>query len=217
MTNRDDEQAGRTEAGGLAWAPYLLSVAVVVLGGYLGLRWWQVESRTWTPADAIAASDIGPPLLEFELTERNGQPFRSADMRGRVWVASYFFTTCPGACVQLNQNIKTFHNDPDLQDVTWVSITCDPDNDTLDALRQYAEHYQADPQRWLFCRGELDYIKQVGRGMGVEVYRQSHKTFVVVVDRQGDIRGVYDAVGDRLAQERLKQRLRELIDEPDPA
>ena len=95
---------------------------------------------------------IGPPLKEFELTERSGKPFRSADMRGRVWVATYFFTTCPGNCIRLNRNIQALHNLPELKDVTWVSITCDPDTDTLEALRKYADHWKADPERWLFCR-----------------------------------------------------------------
>ena len=74
-------------------------------------------------------------------------------MKGKVWVATYFFTTCPGSCIRLNQNIQFMHNMPELKDVTWVSITCDPDNDTLEVLRKYADRWQADPERWLFCRG----------------------------------------------------------------
>ena len=56
-------------------------------------------------------------------------------MRGNVWVATYFFTTCPGNCLRLNPNIQFMNNLPELKDVTWVSITCDPDTDTLEALR----------------------------------------------------------------------------------
>ena len=110
---------------------------------------------------------VGPPLTEFELTERSGKPFRSADMRGKVWVATYFFTTCPGNCLRLNQNIQLMHNMPELKDVTWVSITCDPDNDTLEALRDYADRWQADPKRWLFCRADLDYTQRVAHGMNL--------------------------------------------------
>ena len=65
--------------------------------------------------EAIPLAAIGPPLTEFELTERSGKPFRSADMKGKVWVATYFFTTCPGSCIRLNQNIKFMHNMPELE------------------------------------------------------------------------------------------------------
>ena len=80
-------------------------------------------------------------------------------MRGRVWVASYFFTSCPGQCLRLNANLQVLNADPKLKDVTWVSISCDPDTDTLEALRVYADRFQADPKRWLFCRADLDYVK----------------------------------------------------------
>ena len=104
---------------------------------YGGWKWWQVQRvRSVDRGEAIPVDAVGPPLTEFELTERSGQPFRSADMKGKVWVATYFFTTCPGNCIRLNQNIKFMHNMPELKDVTWVSITCDPDNDTLAALRE---------------------------------------------------------------------------------
>ena len=56
---------------------------------------------------------------------------------------------------------------PELKDVTWVSITCDPDTDTLEALRAYADRWKADPERWLFCRADLDYIQRVANGMKV--------------------------------------------------
>ncbi|QDU89581.1 hypothetical protein Pla175_29730 [Pirellulimonas nuda] len=50
--------------------------------------------------------------------------------------------------------------------------------------------------------------------MGVAVHHQSHNTYVIVVDKQGDVRGVFDAVGDDLQVKRLKKRLVELVDEP---
>ena len=59
------------------------------------------------------------------------------------------------------------HNMPELKDVTWVSITCDPDNDTVEALRNYADRWEADPNRWLFCRADLDYTRRVARGMNL--------------------------------------------------
>ena len=63
---------------------------------YGGWKWWQVQQFEPNRGQAIAEDMVGPPLTEFELTERSGKPFRTADMSGKVWVATYFFTTCPG-------------------------------------------------------------------------------------------------------------------------
>jgi cytochrome oxidase Cu insertion factor (SCO1/SenC/PrrC family) len=212
-TNPKLEQPA-TPASGSA-VPFVLAIAVAIAAAYGGFKWWQVEQFEAHRGEAISLTTVGPPLTEFELTERNGDTFRSADMRGKVWVATYFYASCPGQCIRLNQNIKLMHNLPELKDVTWVSITCDPDNDTLPVLKDYADRWQADPKRWLFCRADLPYIKRVGLGMNLDIYRQSHKDYAVVIDKAGKIRGMYDGTS-RADCERLNTRLQECLDEPAP-
>ncbi len=176
--------------------PYFLCLAVLFGLAYGGWTWWRVRQFDLARGDAIPANAIGPPLKEFELTERSGKPFRSTDMRGHVWVATYFFTSCPGQCLRLNANIEMMTNQPDLKDITWVSISCDPDNDTLDALRAYADRFHADPQRWLFCRADLDYTKRVAKGMNVYLSLKGHQDLAIVIDKRGKIRGVYDGTSE---------------------
>src|SRR5215212_630103 len=135
--------------------PYFLCLAVAFAMAYGGWKWWQIYQFELGRGQAIQASTVGPPLTEFELTERSGKPFHSADMRGKVWVASYFFSSCAGTCARVATSIQVQQNLPDVKDVTWVSITCDPDNDTLDVLRNHADRLGADPSRWLFCRADL--------------------------------------------------------------
>jgi protein SCO1 len=195
--------------------PFVLAIGVAIVAAYGGFKWWQVQAWEAARGEAISVTAVGPPLTEFELTERNGDTFRSADMRGKVWVVTYFYASCPGQCIRLNQNIKLMHNLPELKDVTWVSITCDPDNDTLPVLRDYADRWQADPQRWLFCRADLPYIKRIGLGMNLDIYRQSHKDYAVVIDKAGKIRGMYDGTS-RADCERLDTRLQECLEEPAP-
>ena len=62
---------------------------------YGGWKWWQVQQFEIAQGEAIPLDAIGPPLTEFELTERSGKPFRSADMHGRVWVATLFLHDLP--------------------------------------------------------------------------------------------------------------------------
>ncbi len=177
--------------------PYWLSLMVLFLGAYGGWKWYQVNERVREFEASREVGGImfdGPPLEEFELTERSGETFSSADMQGKVWVTSFFFASCPGQCPRLNANIKHLHDLPELRDVTWVSITVDPDNDTLEVLQDYANRYQADPQRWLFLRGPFDYIKRVGEDiMKLEVTWRGHKDYAIVIDRAGKVRGMFDA------------------------
>lgn len=198
------------DAGSLL--PWVLSVAVFIGMLYGAYTLWKVRQAQTAKSEAIPRDVIGPPLKEFELTERSGKPFRSRDMRGRVWVASYFFTTCPGQCLRLNANIQVLSKTPDLNDVTWVSITCDPDTDTIEALRAYADRYQADPQRWLFCRADLEYIQRVAKGMGVYLSLKGHQDFAIVVDKQGNIRGMFDGTSQSQCK-RLKNVLLECLAE----
>jgi cytochrome oxidase Cu insertion factor (SCO1/SenC/PrrC family) len=195
--------------------PFALSIAVRIAMGFGGWKWYQVRQFELAKSEAIPASAIGPPLTEFELTERSGKPFRSTEMRGQVWVASYFFTTCPGQCKRLNANIQVLSNMPDLKDVTWVSITCDPDNDTLEALRVYADGLSADPQRWLFCRADLEYIQRVAKGMKIFLSLKGHQDYLIVIDKQGKIRNIADGTSE-IECNRLHKVLLECLEEKAP-
>jgi cytochrome oxidase Cu insertion factor (SCO1/SenC/PrrC family) len=205
----------QTSSGGGSALPFVLSLAVLVAMAYGGWKWWQVQQFEARRDQAIREDLVGPPIEEFELTERSSRAFRSADMRGRVWVATYFFTTCPGRCIVLNRNIQRMHSLPELEDVTWVSITCDPDTDTFEALRKYADHWKADAERWLFCRAELDYTRRIALGMNLSLSRQGHQDYAVVFDKSGKIRGMFDATSTREC-ERLRTKLLELLDEDAP-
>lgn len=195
--------------------PHVLAVAILIASTYGAFKWWQVRTAAQARGEAIALTEVGPPLTEFELTERSGKPFRSTDMRGKVWVATYFFATCPGSCIRLNQNIQFMHNLPELQDITWVSITCDPDNDTRESLADYADRWKADPERWLFVRADMDYTKRVAKGMSVFLERKGHQDYAIVVDKTGKIRGMYDATSKSQC-ERLRTRLLECQAEEPP-
>jgi cytochrome oxidase Cu insertion factor (SCO1/SenC/PrrC family) len=194
--------------------PYILCFTVLIGIVYGGYKWWEVSEFQARKENAIPNNTIGPPLTEFELTERSGETFRSLDMRGRVWVVSYFFTTCPGQCLRLNANIQVLEKTPELKDVTWVSITCDPDNDTLEALRAYADRWQADPERWLFCRGDFEYIQRVAKGMKVHMTYKDHQDYAVVIDKTGKIRGMFDATSETQCVRMKKLLLECLAEEP---
>jgi len=196
--------------------PFFLSLLVLFGMAYGAWTWYRVHRYENDPGQAIA--NLGPPIAvdNFELTERSGKPFRSADMKGKVWVATYFFTSCPGECIRLNRNIQVMQAMPELKDVTWVSITCDPDTDTTETLAKYADTMQADPNRWLFCRGDLDYTQRVARGMKLFLSLKGHQNYAIVIDKTGNIRGMYDGTSTSDC-ERMQKLLEKLEAEEPPA
>jgi len=193
--------------------PYWLTLMVLLVVSYGGWKYWQVQQ--FQSGGGIEFTSQ-PPLEEFELTERSGKPFRSRDMLGKVWVTTFFYANCAGACPRLNGNIKMLGNMEELQDVTWVSITVDPEIDTLERLREYAETYQADPERWLFCRGDLQYIQRVGEDiMKLPITWRGHNESAIVIDRKGEVRGMFDATSTRESKQ-LRKLLLKCLEEESP-
>ncbi len=148
--------------------------------------------------DPLPPMDLGP-IGDFTLTERSGRPVTNADLAGKVWVASFVFTRCTGPCPQVTGTVarlqKDLGNEPD---VRLVTFTVDPERDDPDELKKYADHFGADPERWLFLTGpekEVDRLLTenfhvgVGREKGAEV---THSTKLALVDRHGRIRGYFD-------------------------
>jgi cytochrome oxidase Cu insertion factor (SCO1/SenC/PrrC family) len=145
------------------------------------------------PTDRITGAETKsaePPLEEFALIDQDGQPFDSKSLKGKVWVGSFFFTNCPAVCWRLNQNLAAIQQTTPASDVRYVSITCDPDNDTPIALKKYAEHFKADPARWSFLTGDMQLIRRIGNDMfKVSVETGTHSDRAFIVDRAGQVRG----------------------------
>jgi protein SCO1/2/putative membrane protein len=152
--------------------------------------------------------DLGE-VGDFALTERGGRTVRNTDLRGKIWIASFVFTRCTAGCPQISTTMKRLQDDlAGYPDVRLVTFTVDPKNDDPARLREYADHFDADPQRWLFLTGEQDAIYHLlestfhlparqnegdERTPGNEV---AHSSKLVLVDRQGHIRGYYEGMPD---------------------
>jgi protein SCO1/2 len=135
---------------------------------------------------------------EFVLTDQSGQKFSSKEkLAGRVWVADFVYTTCPGPCPRMSSQMRRIQDGVQPGGTfTLVSFTVDPDNDKPAALAEYAKHYNADPARWVFLTGskadlrKLSYdtfhLNEVGGNL-------EHSTRFTLVDGKGSIRGYYDS------------------------
>ena len=158
-------------------------------------------------------------LTEFTLKESRGKELHSKDLLGEVWVASVFFTACPSVCLELNKTLAEIQQDARFEEVKFVSITCDPKNDTLSVLSTYANRFGADKDRWFFCTGDLDYIERVGRDiLEIAVKGETHYERAVIFDRTGKVRGAFVIANPRLIADRINfdRTLLECLAEPKP-
>jgi protein SCO1/2/putative membrane protein len=147
-------------------------------------------------------TDLGE-APQFTLTDCHGRTVTSADLRGKVWVAHFFFTECAMGCSQTTDNMARLQKQlADCPDVMLVSFTVNPNTDTPERLRQYAAQREADPKRWLFLTGDEAQMRQiVVEGFkgpmtrdpkALPGYQIDHSFFVMLVDQNGRIRGYVD-------------------------
>ena len=144
---------------------------------------------------------------EFRFIERSGQQMGPKELLGKVWVADFIFTNCPGPCplmtAQMHRIQERFKSSDDLR---LVSITVDPERDTLPVLREYAKKYQADAEKWFFLRGP----RKEAHELAFKGFKQGskadplndHSIRFALVDRLGRIRNYYDGT-DEKSMERL--------------
>jgi protein SCO1 len=159
---------------------------VVVLGLALGLA----------ACSRRAPLDVFGDIPQFELTAQNGQPFHSQDLAGKIWVADFIYTTCPGPCPRMTSQMREVQ-DALLQvpDVRLVSFTIDPANDTPPVLADYAKTHGAKSSVWYFLTGSAATIQMLDRDgfkLGNIEGTLEHSTRFVLVDGRGRIRGYYD-------------------------
>ena len=168
------------------------------------------------PAFATRSEPNRPPLSEFVLTDQDGKKFESASLRGKVWVGSFFFTNCPAVCWRLNQTLAGLQETTPESGVRYLSITCDPQNDTPAALAKYAGHFKADPARWTFLTGDMQLIRRIGNDFfHVAVENGTHSDRAFVVDRAGQVRGRFRLTEPEQV-EMLKKLLAQVEAEPTP-
>lgn len=151
---------------------------------------------------------VPPPLVElpaYTLTNEQGQTFGAANLRGKTYIANFVFTSCPSVCPRLTQRMADVQErTKDLGDALHlVTFTVDPETDTPEVLRGYAQKYGADSNRWVFLTGPLKEIEPVvvkGFKMMLDkkettpgLFEIVHGERFVLVDGKGFVRGFYEA------------------------
>ncbi|HET9234475.1 MAG TPA: SCO family protein [Candidatus Eisenbacteria bacterium] len=157
----------------------------------------------------------------FILYDQTGEPFPSSKLQGSVWLADFFFTRCQGLCPVLTERMRELQEKLP-QSAPWhlVSVTVDPAHDPPGALEQYAREHGARGERWTFLTGEESPIRAlITEGFRLAVESDStriaepivHSQSIVLVDQEGEIRGYYDALDDKVMKA-LVRDVKRLLD-----
>lgn len=204
----------------------LLGAAVIAMGVALGTVLW-LKVGPHTRVDLADRQDDNRlkqygPVPDFKLTERSGKDIKLADLRGKIWIADFIYTTCTDTCpLQTAAMAKLQKEFAAKTMVQFVSVSVDPERDTPQVLSAYADKHEADGQRWYFLTGQRDQVIKLirdGFHLSVAALPDSseaqgmipHSSRFVLVDGQAQIRGYYDSRAlDNLA--RLRNDIETLL------
>lgn len=178
----------------------LWGLAVLSMLGILG-------TGIWARRHSGASSGVEPlPTLyaapSFSLTDQNGQTFDNDDVRDKVWIAMVFFTECPGICPAMTSRLAEVQKAIASPDVRMVSFSLDPEKDTPEVMKLYAERFSTDQSRWFFLTGPKDTMYEIARGLKLAAQPAQggnpivHTQKVLLIDQSAQVRGIYDTNDD---------------------
>ncbi len=135
----------------------------------------------------------------FTLTDQQERPFNLAELRGKVVLMTFIYTSCVDACPLLTAGFAALQrklNEKGQRGVFFLSITTDPEIDTPKILKSYAKRYRADLSSWFFLSGKPEDLKRVWRDYGVRVQRRAkglinHTFLTLLIDQAGVLRRRY--------------------------
>ena len=178
-----------------AWKITLILIPFITLGLLLWLRHVEVQALRQRNVSSYGS------VPRFELVNQNGQAFGSAQLTGKIWIADFIYTSCPGPCPMISMRMGELQKPLEKTDVHLVSFSVDPEKDTPQVLLKYAENLLAQPNRWDFLTGPKSAIYRLSHdGFKLAISDGSeeagipvHSTRMVLVDRRGQIRGYYES------------------------
>jgi len=155
--------------------------------------------------DSIQSVGYGHRIQPFKFTDQDNKLVDNSIVKGKIWVAEYFYTTCPSICPIMNKEMEKvqakYKNDKDFR---IVSFTVDPDVDTPKKLKQYAKEHNAVEGQWYFLTGSKKDLYNFARE-SIFTLRPAeaankgdvgsdfiHTDNFVLIDWDGRIRGYYE-------------------------
>jgi protein SCO1/2 len=143
-------------------------------------------------------------IKNFALMDQNGGAFSSKNLKGKIYVADFFFTSCPGICPKMTANMGLLQDEfLNNENVFLISHSVTPEKDTPSVLKKYADAKGVNDTTWRMLTGSRDLIYDLGRNyyfveedLGIEKTSDDflHTENFVLVDKSGHIRGIYNGL-----------------------
>ena len=167
------------------------------------------------PLPVIAAIDI-----PYTFTDQDNKPVHQDMFKGKIYVADFFFTTCPTICpIMKSQMLRVYEKYRDNDELLLLSHTIDPEHDTVAVLHDFAARLNISAARWHLVTGVKEEIYDTAHRYGLAAMEDQnaaggfiHSGSFSLVDRQGRIRGYYKGTEEE-AVDRLIKDIRRLLNE----
>ena len=187
---------------------YISFFVVLALGFYFVLA--QVIPG-YTKKGVAPVSFVRP----FAFKNQDGKVVTENDVKGKVYVAGYFFTTCKSICPTMNNYLRTVYEEfKNEKDFLILSHTCDPETDSVQQLKHYADSMGVNTQKWIFLTGRKDSLYNMARvsytiddpanNLKSIEDQFMHTQFWALVDKNGDVRKIYDGLKEPEVKEMIR-------------
>ena len=186
----------------------LFQAAVLVLAIIAGVGSW-LAATALSRHDQVRGilPDRPRQLVEFSLVDSTGATVTQGDLKGKVLAVNFLFTGCTLTCSAVSKTMSEIQqlttNQPD---VRLVSLTVDPEDDTVPVLAKYGEYFTADTNRWLLLTGDAGVIRNLigtsflatdtNNAFGYMPGNFAHIERIAVVDPQGHVRNYFDGLNN---------------------
>ncbi len=138
-------------------------------------------------------------IPDFKTVNQFGDSIKSINLDDNIYVADFFFTTCPSICPVMHRNmLKVYEEFKDMPDLKIISYTIDPKHDSVAVLKSYANKLGLEGNRWWLLQGKKEEIYQLAASYLVTTPAEDakekfvHDGYFILVDKQKRIRGQYD-------------------------
>jgi protein SCO1 len=146
-------------------------------------------------ADPAKKLPVYNQVPHFNLTDSSGQSFDSNSLKGKVWIADFIYTNCPGPCPRMTSQMHGVEREiEDDDDVRIVSFSVDPARDSPPVLNDFARRFGGPTPQWSFLTGAPETLHELASNVfmvGDLIGVMDHSTKFMVVDKKGRVRGYY--------------------------
>ncbi|WP_445718618.1 SCO family protein [Flavobacterium sp.] len=162
-------------------------------------------------------------IADFSFTNQNGKVITQKDYENSIYVADFFFTTCPTICPKMTDNMVWLQNQlKNYSEVKLLSFSVTPDIDTPEVLKKYAIEKGVDDARWNLVTGDKSAIYYLARksylavktGKPEELYDMVHTENFILIDKNKRIRGFYDGTNlDQPTNDPKTKNMKQLLED----